>query len=290
MPITWHDEDPALLREAIGYTAARTGFVPRLLEKDYFCSVALEYLSHGDSLLVFKGGTCLAKIHSGFYRLSEDLDFSIPTPQGANRTDRRRLSATFKRLIVELPNVLPVFEHLTPLQGANNSTQYVASFAYESLLDSHRESVRIEVGLREPLVVQPHVGRARTNLLNPLNGDDLVDPFPVRCHGYVEAMAEKLRAAMCRRDVAIRDFFDVDHAIRHSNLNIVDGTLLRVLRRKISVPGTSPVDMSPPRMRQLERQLEARLRPVLGGRDFEEFDLERAVETVAQIAKEIGQA
>ena len=207
MPITWHDEDPALLREAIGFTAARTGFAPRLLEKDYFCSVALEYLSHGDSSLVFKGGTCLAKIHSGFYRLSEDLDFSIPTPQGANRTDRRRRSATIKNLIVELPKVLPVFECLAPLRGANNSSQYVARLGYESLLDSHRQSVRIEVGLREPLVMEPHVGRARTLVLNPLNGDELVRPVPVRCYGYIEAMAEKLRAAMCRRDVAIRGLF-----------------------------------------------------------------------------------
>ena len=78
--------------------------------------------------------------------------------------------------------------------------------------------------------------------------------------------------------------------MRHSNLNIFDETLLRVLKRKISVPGTSSVDMSPPRMRQLERQVETRLRPVLGGRDFEEFDLERAIESVAQVAKRINRA
>lgn len=29
-----------------------------------------------------------------------------------------------------------------------------------------------------------------------------------------EAMAEKLRAALSRRDVAIRDYYDVDHAVR----------------------------------------------------------------------------
>lgn len=289
MSITWHDKDPELLREAIGFTAARTGFVPRLLEKDYFCSVALKYLSQGDSSLIFKGGTCLAKIHSGFYRLSEDLDFSIPTPQGANRTDRRRLATTLKSLMIELPKDLPVFESLAPLQGANYSTQYVASLGYESLLDSHHQSVRIEVGLREPLVLEPHVGRARTMLLNPLTGDALVDPFPVRCHSYAEAMAERLRAAMCRREVAVRDFFDVDHAMRNSNLNILDEELLDVLQRKISVPGTSPVDTSPQRMRQLERQLEARLRPVLSGREFEEFDLERTIEAVSQIAKRITQ-
>jgi len=45
MPIRLHEEDPALLREAIRFTSAETGFVPRLIEKDYFCSVVLEYLA-----------------------------------------------------------------------------------------------------------------------------------------------------------------------------------------------------------------------------------------------------
>jgi hypothetical protein len=34
-------EDPALFREAIQFTAAETRFLPRLIEKDYFCSLLL---------------------------------------------------------------------------------------------------------------------------------------------------------------------------------------------------------------------------------------------------------
>ena len=45
MPIRLHEEDPVLLREAIRFTSAETGFSPRLIEKDYFCSVVLEYLA-----------------------------------------------------------------------------------------------------------------------------------------------------------------------------------------------------------------------------------------------------
>lgn len=45
MPIRLHEEDPVLLSEAIGFTSAETGFIPRLIEKDYFCSVLLEYLA-----------------------------------------------------------------------------------------------------------------------------------------------------------------------------------------------------------------------------------------------------
>lgn len=77
MTIRWHLESPEELRAAIEFTAEQTGFAPRLVEKDYFCSVILEALAVGDASLVFKGGTCLAKAHGGFSRLSEDLDFII---------------------------------------------------------------------------------------------------------------------------------------------------------------------------------------------------------------------
>lgn len=65
MAIRLHAEDAALLREAIGYTAAETGLSARLIEKDYFCSVALEYLADECGNVTFKGGTCLSKTHGG---------------------------------------------------------------------------------------------------------------------------------------------------------------------------------------------------------------------------------
>src|ERR1044072_3344911 len=82
-------EDAALFREAVQFTAAETGFVQRLIEKDYFCTVLLSYLfkSAGDGL-VFKGGTSLTKVHSELYRLSEDLDYTISTPVDAARAER----------------------------------------------------------------------------------------------------------------------------------------------------------------------------------------------------------
>src|SRR5262245_49319655 len=87
-PINAH-EDAAMFREAVQFTAATSGFVPRLIEKDYFCTLLLAYLSEtaGDDL-VFKGGTCLTKVHSELYRLSEDLDYTIPVPLNAPRKER----------------------------------------------------------------------------------------------------------------------------------------------------------------------------------------------------------
>lgn len=91
-------EDVPLFREAVNFTASKTGFNPRLIEKDYFCTVLLAYLSErGGGRLVFKGGTCLAKVHTGFYRLSEDLDFTIPSPVDASRKQRVKRSRRPKK-------------------------------------------------------------------------------------------------------------------------------------------------------------------------------------------------
>ena len=53
----------------------------------------------------------------------------------------------------------------------------------------------------------------------------MVPAFSVPCLSRAEAMAEKLRAALSRRDVAIGDFYDVDHAVRRLGLRVRDQDL-----------------------------------------------------------------
>lgn len=125
-------------------------------------------------------------------------------------------------------------------------------------------------------------------LLNPLSGQPTVAPFPALCLSYREAMAEKLRAALTRMDAAVRDYFDVDHAARHGGVVASDRALLDLLRRKLKVPGTAPVDVSPERVEKLRSQLEPELRPVLREQDFAQFHLERAVEIVRAFARQLG--
>lgn len=281
-------EDPVMFREAVNFTAAQTKFIPRLIEKDYFCTVLLDYLATADGSLVFKGGTCLAKVHAGFYRLSEDLDFVIPTPLSASRSERRGLSAGLKAAISQLPGTLNAFRIVKPLRGANNSTQYVAVVGYTSLLNQQEETVKIEAGLREPLLTQVLIGKAQTLLLNPVTGKPITPAIPVPCISRSEAMAEKLRAALSRREAAIRDFYDIDYAVRKWGFLPLETAMTELVRQKIAVPGNDPVDISPERMAALRQQLDTELKTVLREKDFREFDLERAFRIVTEVAAIIG--
>ena len=282
-PIRLH-QDPALFREAVNYTAAATAFPSRLIEKDYFCSVLLQHLAGAGCGLVFKGGTCLAKVHAGFYRLSEDLDFVIPTPVDASRAERSRRAAESKAAVAEIGERLPGLRVITALTGANDSTQYIGVIGYTSLLGRQEETIKIEVGLREPLLTPTIGGAAQTLVLAPRSGSPLVPALTLPCLSREEAMAEKLRAALSRREIAIRDFYDIDYAVRKLSLPVLEPELLGLVKQKLNVPGNDPVDVSPARLAALRPQLEPQLQSVLRARNFAEFDLDRAFATVAEVA------
>lgn len=281
-------EDAELFREAVNLTAAETAFAARLIEKDYFCSVLLEHLSAmTEGELVFKGGTCLAKVHAGFYRLSEDLDFVVPMAVDAPRAERSSRAAGFKATLAALPRAQPCFRIVEPLQGANESTQYIGSVSYLSVLDRQEGAISIEISLREPLLTPAVTGAAQTILLDPITRSSLVPAVSVSCISKSEAIAEKFRAALTRRDAAIRDFYDLDYAVRKHDARTEDLELIRLVKQKLAVPGNEPVNMGPDRLAELRRQLDTRLKPVLRERDFSEFDLDCAYEMVGEMAKAV---
>jgi len=287
-PITVH-EDANLFREALRFTAAQSGFMERLIEKDYFCTVLLAYLNAtAGADLVFKGGTCLTKVHSELYRLSEDLDYTIPAPFGISRSERSRRVEGVKVALSQVKQSLPAFRVVEPLRGANNSTQYVAIMAYSSMISRKDETIKIEVSLREPLLMPIVQGHARTLLLNPVSNTAIVSPISLSNIAKTEALAEKFRAALSRRDVAIRDFYDIDHAVRRGGLRPKSAELIGQVKQKVAVPGNDPVNVSDGRLAALRTQIEHQLRPVLREEDFAEFDLDRAFKIVAEVAKAIA--
>jgi predicted nucleotidyltransferase component of viral defense system len=276
--------DPDFFRAAVNFTAQRTGFAARLIEKDYFCSLLLEYLASANKDLVFKGGTCLAKVYAGFYRLSEDLDFVISMSTNARRTDRSKKAGALKNALALMAGQLPAFRMIQPLTGANNSTQYIAIVGYISLASGQSETIKIEVGLREPLLTTAQTESANAILLNPVSDRTLLNPISLRCISKMEAFAEKFRAALTRRDVAIRDFYDIDCALQKLDLPIDDGEFIGLVKQKLSVPGNFRVDISQPRLEVLRQQLEGQLRPVLREKDYSDFDLGRAIRMVIGMA------
>jgi predicted nucleotidyltransferase component of viral defense system len=284
-PLGYH-QDARQFQEALRYTASITGFGSLLIEKDYYCSLVLHDLSaFFRSGLVFKGGTCLSKVHLDFYRLSEDLDFVISIDPNTSPSKRSAAVSPIRAHLAVLTQRHECFKETTPLQGYNGSRQYGAIYSYRSVVTGQDESIKLEIALRELLIQTAEQRHARTLLTDPFTQKPVFGPIAVRVLSVQEAYAEKIRAALTRREPAIRDFFDIDCAVNREILNHRDGSLLALVRQKLLIPGNAAVDLSLERQQNLARQITAQLASVLRQEDYDNFDLKRAFAIVAEVAR-----
>ncbi len=281
-------ESPDLFREALAHTAAVTGFSQRLIEKDYFCTLVLrDFAPAFESGLVFKGGTSLSKVHAGFYRLSEDLDFVIPVDVHSPRSTRREKIEPIKRLFATVAERIPCLRVLTPFGAHNESKQYVGQLAYQSISTGHEQSVIVEVSLREPTLTPTIQRPAKTLLRSPENSRDAIVDAMVTVLSTAETYAEKFRAALTRIEPKIRDFYDLAYAIESGLIDPSDGLVRSLIASKLSVPGNSPVDMSQSKLDILTRQVETELKSVLRPADYERFNLASTFQLVTDVANRL---
>jgi len=279
-----YHEDLGRFRDALMFTASDTGFSARLIEKDYYCSVLLKDMEalFGQGI-VFKGGTCLSKVHADFFRLSEDLDFGISITPNASHGDRRKAAGPVKTHLGDIVARLPFFTEEMKLIGAYHNKHYTGRLAYRSLVTGDKESIKVELSLREEVLLPPKHLTAKTILIDPLTNSAVLTPIGVRVLSLVEAYAEKTRAALTRRDPAIRDIFDLDNAIQKGLLQHGAPDYLSLVTRKLAVTD-DPINLSPARLDALARQIETQLKPVLRTADYEGFDLDRMIALLHEVA------
>jgi len=219
-----------------------------------------------------------------FHRMSEDLDFAFSMPVDASRSQRSKMMTPMKEHLAKLTKRLTCFGMAENPRGFNNATQYIGRLAYRSAATGQNEFIKIEFSFREPILEPVKLLPARTLLMDPFRKTAAAAPVSVAAMSCRETYAEKLRAALTRREPAIRDFHDIDHGVRSGRLNASDPRLIKLVRNKLAVPGNPAVDVSQEKREALKRQVQAQLKPVLREADFAAFDLDRAFGIVAEIA------
>jgi predicted nucleotidyltransferase component of viral defense system len=250
------------LQAAVEFTAAKTGFQPALVEKDFWCSVVLGRLyAAEDCPLVFKGGTLLSKAYVAFNRMSEDLDFTLPTTPGTTRGTRsKRAREIAARAEKAAAGLLRADDK--GWQSFNNSTQHRITLWYPSVFGSEG-SIKLEVGQRED--------------------EEAVHPVAAASLSREEAYAEKVRAALTRDKPAPRDLFDLDYAVQNDVLDCEDPEFLRLAARKVAAEKAMDW-LAEDRLEIFRRQIEGELRPVLRPETFASFDVDRAFALLRRLA------
>ncbi|MBF0363856.1 MAG: nucleotidyl transferase AbiEii/AbiGii toxin family protein [Oligoflexia bacterium] len=286
----YHQDKNAFI-DALNATSARSGFSSRLLEKDYFCSLILRELyskNNSNNQIVFKGGTLLNKVYAGFYRLSEDLDFTISTPADSTRKERSDKIRPFKEIFKNIAKEVLNLSVTQELKGSNQSVQYIGKLEYESATGNGdiKENILFEIGMREEIIIPHNKGKARTLLIDPWTKSAVIPDFEVICLAVEEAYAEKIRAALTREKVAIRDIYDIDYAVKKGIINLKSPILIKLVKSKLAITGDNKINITNSRKDDFKKQLNTQLLPVLKSGDYASFDFENAWNYILELGKD----
>lgn len=180
-------------------------------EKDFILTLILIRFGEIFPDLVFKGGTCLNKVYFPYFRLSEDLDFVLENKDDMGRTARKSVLKQYENTIITEFQKLG----LTLQDERTKFDEYrlaMFSFEYESSLDGSMQTIKIDISLKGQLQRASKRLPIRTIFQDAILGEDIFSEHSLTCIDLTEALAEKMRAALTRREPAIRDFFDIWYA------------------------------------------------------------------------------
>lgn len=282
--------------DVLNMTVQRTGFRASLLEKDYYLTLILSRVNELSENLVFKGGTCLNKIYYSYYRLSEDLDFSMRLPEYATTRDNRRKSIQpVKDKIEEFAKMLGLRIDGAEKSGRNESKQYVYYFLYKSVLQPAEQLIKFEIGLRFNPICKVENKSVQHNFLHPFTKELLFDGGKVNCLSLKEIVSEKLRAAALRVKIAPRDFYDLDFILRN-NFVLGNKEVMDLFKKKIQEDGKD-TDLNKYRVnmgrtgveiKDMRARIEVELFDVLTSDERKNFNLDSALKRINKAMKEVG--
>jgi len=267
------------LQQIIPFIAEKYKFRLETIEKDYYLTLILNSVeSHLSQSLVFKGGTLLNKIHLNYHRLSEDIDFTYFSSEGLQtRSKRSRAMTPIREKMPALLKLLELKSEKPEGEGANNSTQYVFDISYPSFITGKDENIKLEVSLRQTPIEKPVHNVITHFYKDPFTEEDLIPKNKILSLTYNEAVAEKLKAAITRKEVAIRDYYDL-WFIAEAKFDFKDRHFLSTLKKKLEEEKyranySNNFGLDQKAIELLHKQVSTELIPVI--RIGESFDLNK---------------
>lgn len=281
--------DREQLKDIIPAIAGKMKFRSTIVEKDYYLTVILNNIEVLlTDKIVFKGGTLLNQAYLNYHRLSEDLDFTY----NAEFTARSQRSNAIMPIREKMPSFLKALKLTSDKpegEGFNNSTQYVFKVKYPSVLMSKDDMIKIEISLRQPPIDKPIHTEIKHFFQDPFTGEDLFPLGKIWSLSWKETVAEKLKAAISRKDVAIRDYYDLWH-IAESGFDFYDKKFIKLFKRKVTDEGYTgdykkDLGLGADKLSFLRKQIDDLLLPVI--RSGETFDLDKVLERFNVIMKKL---
>ena len=277
----------------IDRAASQTGFYAPLMEKDYYLTLILSQINNLSENLLLKGGTCLNKIYYSYYRLSEDLDFSMRLPDNAvTRGSRHKCIQPVENNIESFAKQFGMHIESTESAGRNASKQYIYSFIYNSAIVPTEQTIKIEIGLRFNPIDKTEIQSVQHKFLHAFTGEPLFDGGKINCLSLNEVVSEKLRAAALRLIVAPRDFYDLDFILRNG-FNLTDNKVMGLFKKKIEEDGGDTnlaryrvnLGRSNAEINDMRSRIKAELFGVLTEKEQHNFNLDNGLQLINNAMK-----
>ena len=202
----------------------------QLIEKDLILHKILLYLSNSEDFAnkyAFKGGTCLTKAYLGYFRFSEDLDFTYINQKYFEKCSKKDIR---RKINVELEKIISLLETISKKEGLLFSTEksnskyfefgagnvYTTFKIYYISLETHKEEfIKIQINFLEKLFFNLNE-RSLSSLIVPSDNSLFPEKYnwvfekPVlSCYSLEEILSEKIRAIVTRQGVKSGDLIDV---------------------------------------------------------------------------------
>ncbi len=210
----------------------------QLIEKDLYLQALLTKLSKSKYFsenFVFKGGTCLTKAYFGYYRFSEDLDFTWINQKGFEGKSENQIR---KMLSKEINKIMEIIEkiakeldlefkpvksdkHYVQLGGSNRFVTF--KLWYTPATEERKTFIKIQLNFVDKIFHKPK--KHKLKAIGSAQKEELEMEYPeysvytisnptFYCYDLKEIAAEKIRALLTRRGFKARDIIDLYYLAR----------------------------------------------------------------------------
>ena len=215
--------------------AEKNQFSAESIEKDYHLTRILHKIAEMRiEDLVFKGGTCLYKCYLGFYRLSEDLDFVYN--RDTRKLSRTQIKKILDKLRKELIGVLSGLGFKTSKELGKGWKMLTSAFKprivgleiatnYRSVIDNSVQAIKIEISFRKRLRKPTKRKIIGHEFFDALGEPVLEKDVEIEVIDLVENFAEKFRALIARKSIAVRDIYDIYFILKKKIISMTEKIL-----------------------------------------------------------------
>ena len=231
----------------INYISDKLGIARKdLIEKEILLQMLLNELVKNKDFkdnFAFKGGTCLLKICFGYFRFSEDLDFTYLNQKEFAGLSKKKLRASMSEKINELGKTIqPIAkqfnldfkiekENRRYFEFGGSNAFVTLKLWYDSFVLNKPSFIKIQVNFIEklnyPIREMPAIfilGNKDKKEIETLFSDYsyLIEPVKIKVYDIKEILIEKVRAILTRRGIKARDFVDVFLIVKKEKLDLND--------------------------------------------------------------------